>query len=221
MTAPVFPSAVLWDMDGTIIDTEPYWIAEETSLVEHAGGTWSEAQGMEMVGNDLRHSAQIMLDRTPITGSSDDVVDALLSGVIQRVRAHMPWRPGARELIDELRVAGVPMALVTMSWQPLAQALVQRLPTDTFATVVTGDAVPRGKPHPDPYLIAAQRLGVDPADCIAIEDSPTGVRAAVAAGVPTVAVAHMVQVEPTAGALSCDTLEGMRLADLRALFARG
>ncbi len=218
MTSPAFPSAVLWDMDGTIIDTEPYWMAEETILVERAGGTWSHEEALELVGSDLNRSAEILLDRTPITGSIQEIVNALQTGVIARVNERMPWRPGARELIAELTAAGVPMALVTMSWQPLARVLVDALPQGTFREVVTGDQVSDGKPHPEPYLLGARRLGVDPSACVAIEDSPTGVRSAVAAGVQTLAVSHMLNVEQDLGAQHRKTLEGLTLGDLRALF---
>ncbi len=217
MTSSAFPSAVLWDMDGTIIDTEPYWMAEETILVERAGGTWSHDEALELVGSDLNRSAEILLERTPISGSPQEIVDALQAGVIARVHERMPWRPGARELIAELRAAEVPMALVTMSWQPLARVLVAALPQDTFHVVVTGDQVSDGKPHPEPYLLAARRLGVDPSACVAIEDSPTGVRSAVAAGVHTLAVSHLLNVEQSLGAQHRDTLSGVRLADLRSL----
>ncbi|MGB3829640.1 MAG: HAD family phosphatase [Ornithinimicrobium sp.] len=217
MTSPAFPSAVLWDMDGTIIDTEPYWIAEEVILVERAGGTWTQQDGLELVGSDLNRSAEILLARTPISGSSQEIVDALQTGVIARVRDRMPWRPGARELIAELSAAKVPMALVTMSWQPLARVLVEALPVDTFDVVVTGDEVSDGKPHPEPYLLAARRLGVDPSACVAIEDSPTGVRSALAAGVATLAVPHAISIDASLGAHHRDSLSGLALADLRAL----
>ncbi|MGB5953397.1 MAG: HAD family phosphatase [Ornithinimicrobium sp.] len=218
MSAPDRPAAVLWDMDGTIIDTEPYWMGEETAMVERAGGTWSHEQALELVGSDLRQTARVLQAKTPVTGSVEEIVDALLSRVIDSVRQEMPWRAGAAELISECAQAGVPMALVTMSWQPLAKILLESLPADTFRVVVTGDQVAKGKPHPEPYLSAARQLGVSPADCVAIEDSPTGVASALAAGVQTLAVSHMVAVEDAPQAHHLDTLEGMTLAGLAALF---
>ena len=129
----------------------------------------------------------------------------------------MPWRPGARELLDALRDAGVPSALVTMSWRSMADAVVEALPHEAFAVVVTGDEVDHGKPHPEPYWTAARQLGVEPGDCVAIEDSPTGVRSAVSAGVPTIAVPHVVAVPELPGAVHVDSLVGLtphRVADL-------
>lgn len=197
-----------------MIDTEPYWIAEEYALVEAAGGTWSEQDALDLVGQDLRVSARTILERTPVTGTVDDVVHTLLAGVVRRTREHMPWRPGAEALLAELGAAQVPSALVTMSWTPLADVLIERLPEGTFAAVVTGDQVARGKPDPDPYLEAARRLGVEPARCVAIEDSPTGAASAVAAGVPTLVVPHTVEVPPMPGARQLPNLEGVRAADL-------
>ncbi|MGB7448280.1 MAG: HAD family phosphatase [Ornithinimicrobium sp.] len=218
MTTPILPAAVLWDMDGTIIDTEPYWMAEETRLVEEAGGTWTREEAVELVGSDLNRSADLLLERTPVSGSTDEIVNALLTAVVAQVREEIPWRPGARELIAELSDAGIPLALVTMSWQPLAEVLLDALPASTFATVVTGDQVSDGKPHPEPYLLACRRLRVDPRECLAIEDSPTGVRAALAAGVRTLAVSHMVDVDDDLPVARRDSLDGVDLEDLRRLF---
>lgn len=217
---PHLPAAVLWDMDGTLVDTEPYWIAEEEALVAAAGGTWSHEDALELVGNDLLVSARIILDRSPVTGTPEEVVHTLLAGVGTRMRARLPWRPGAEELLTELGRLGVPSALVTMSWTELAEVFVAHLPPGTFTVVVTGDQVTRGKPHPEPYLEAARRLGLDPARCVAIEDSPTGARAATAAGVPTVVVPHMVPVPALPGSVQVDTLAGVDPARLAAL-ARG
>lgn len=206
-------------MDGTLIDTEPYWMAEEGELIEEAGGTWTREDAEELVGNDLIRSAEIILARTPVTGTPEEVVDRLLMGVVARTRAHLPWRPGAQELLEECVNAGVPCALVTMSWAPLAEVLLENLPEDTFSAVVTGDQVTHGKPAPEPYLLAAERLGVQPGDCVALEDSGTGVRSSVAAGVPTVGVPHVVPIPNLAGLVSVPTLEGVTLPDLAVLAA--
>lgn len=210
----VLPAAVLWDMDGTIVDTEPYWMAAERDLVESAGGTWSHEQALQLVGNPLLRSAEVILEQTPVTGRPEAVVDRIQAGVEASMRTRVPWRPGAQALLAELGQLGVPCALVTMSYAVLARVLVDVLPEGTFATVVTGDAVRHGKPHPEPYLTAAARLGVSPADCVAVEDSPTGVGSAVAAGVPTIGVPHLVPIPPRDGLTLVDSLEGLRAADL-------
>lgn len=210
------PAAVLWDMDGTLIDTEPYWMAVESALVAEAGGTWTYEDGLDLVGNSLLRSAEIILARTPVTGTPQEVVEALLAGVVAQTRERMPWRPGARELLEDCAGLGVPCALVTMSWAPLAEVLLESLPEGTFGVVVTGDEVEHGKPSPDAYLLAAERLGVRTADCIAVEDSPTGVRSATAAGVPTIAVPHVVPIPEMPGMVTLPGLGGKRLGDLMA-----
>ncbi|WP_406830901.1 HAD family phosphatase [Pedococcus sp. KACC 23699] len=212
------PAAVLWDMDGTLVDTEPYWISAEHAIVEEAGGVWSDEYAHQLVGNDLMVSAQFIRDNSPVELEPVEIIEELLRRVVLQVREHVPWRPGAIELLDALNAAGVPNALVTMSWRSLADSVVGSLPEGTFAAVITGDEVEHGKPHPEPYLAAARSLGVDVADCVAIEDSPTGVRSAVSAGVPTIAVPHVVPVPVTVGAVQVPSLRGVTPADLRSLF---
>ena len=216
MTSPATarPAALLWDMDGTLVDTEPYWIEAEYALVERFGGRWSDELAHQLVGNPLLVSADIIIASSPVTLTPHEVVDELMTAVIGRVREHVPWRPGARALLDEAVAVGVPNALVTMSWRPLARAVADALPGSPFAVLVTGDEVTHGKPHPEPYLRAAELLGVAPRDCVALEDSPTGVRAATAAGVPTVAIPHVVQIPDIAGAVRVDSLDGLDLAGL-------
>ncbi len=196
-------------MDGTLVDTEPYWISAEHAIVEEHGGTWSDEYAHQLVGNDLMVSAVFIKEHGNVPWSPEQIIDELLARVVARVREHVPWRPGARELLASLAEAGVPSALVTMSWRSLADAVVSALPEGSFAAVVTGDEVSHGKPHPEPYRAAARLLGVEAADCVAIEDSPTGVRSAVAAGVPTIAVPHVVPVPEQAGAVHLDSLAGI------------
>lgn len=192
------PAAVLWDMDGTIIDTEPYWIDAEIALATRDGGTWTHDDGLTLIGKALPESAEILRERAGVKGSNDDIVDDLVRQVGHLLRTHgAEWQPGARELLAELNAAQVPCALVTMSYTSLADILVELLPPNTFTAVVTGDMVTHGKPHPEPYLKAAELLGVDPAQCIAIEDSPTGVASAEAAGARVIGVPHFVPIDAT------------------------
>ena len=212
------PAAVFWDMDGTLVDTEPYWIAAEHAIVEEAGGVWSDEYAHQLVGNDLMVSAVFIRDNSPVELEPVEIIEELLRRVVLQVREHVPWRPGAVELLDALKAAGVPNALVTMSWRSLADSVVDALPEGTFAAVITGDEVEHGKPHPEPYLAAARALGVEVGDCVAIEDSPTGVRSAVAAGVPTIAVPHVVPVPVVVGAVQVPSLRGFTPRDLLRVF---
>jgi HAD superfamily hydrolase (TIGR01509 family) len=208
------PVAVLWDLDGTLVDTEPYWIECEYALVATHGGQWDDVHAHALVGKDLLTSARYIRRHGGVLLPPEQIVELLLDGVVERVRRHVPWRPGARELLTALTALGVPNALVTMSYRRAADGVVGALPPGTFATVVAGDDVRHGKPHPEPYLIAVDRLGVDPGRCLAIEDSPTGVTSAVAAGVPTLGVEHLLPLDPSPGRHIVDTLVGVTPQDL-------
>ncbi|MFZ8948745.1 MAG: HAD family hydrolase, partial [Ilumatobacteraceae bacterium] len=186
------PSAVLWDMDGTLVDTEPYWIAAERRLVAEYGRDWPDHHAHAMVGFDLRDSAAYMIEHGGIDDlAPEQIIERLLDDVIESVRQQIPWRPGARELLAALVADGVPCGLVTMSWRRFVDPILDALPAGSFSVVVCGDDVTRGKPDPEPYRRAAELLGVDPSDCMAIEDSPTGVASAVAAGCVTVGVPNV------------------------------
>ena len=218
------PSAVLWDMDGTLVDTEPAWIEAEYALVAEHGGHWDDHLAHSLVGNPLLVSAEVLRDRGGVRLEAHAVVERLMGHVVERVLHDPPWRPGVRALLDELAEHGVPQAMVTMSWAPLADALVGQLPPGLLSTVVTGDQVRHGKPHPEPYLTALQRLsplGIDPATSVAVEDSPTGLASAEAAGLRTIAVPHVVPVPAAPGRTVVASLEGVRADGLLPLVGLG
>jgi len=188
--------AVLWDLDGTLVDTEPYWIATEFALAEEHGATWSREHALQLVGNDLIESGHYIREVMGLEMSAEDVVDYLLDGVVAQVAQAVPWRPGAVELLSALRAVDVPCGLVTMSYQRFVAPIVAGLPPETFRVIVTGDQVERGKPHPEAYLTAAAALGLPPGECVAIEDSNTGASSAEAAGCPVLVVENHVEVAP-------------------------
>lgn len=212
------PAAVLWDMDGTLVDTEPLWIASERALVERHGGTWSDADSLALVGSDLLAAGEYIRTRGNVPMTAAEIVDHMIGEVLEGVRQHVEWRPGVPELLAELRQAGVPCAMVTMSYRVLAQAIADRLPAGTFVTLVTGDSVTHGKPHPEPYLAGAAAIGVDPAACVVIEDSATGVRSGLAAGAQVIGVPNVVALDAQPGLVVLDSLAGVGAADLLALF---
>jgi HAD superfamily hydrolase (TIGR01509 family) len=204
-------------MDGTLVDTEPYWIEVEHALVAEFGGRWTHADALALVGNDLLVSAAYLRDHGSVDLPPEVIVERLLDGVIERILERVPWRPGAVELLDRLNDAGVPCALVTMSYERFVAPVLAALPEGTFAAVVTGDAVSPGKPHPEPYLTAAALLGVDPRACVAIEDSNTGATSAEAAGCTVLVVPNHVPVLAGERRVFRDTLVGLDAATLRGL----
>jgi HAD superfamily hydrolase (TIGR01509 family) len=183
-------------MDGTLVDTEPYWVEAEFALAERYGGTWSREHALNLVGNDLIESGRYIREHMGIDLEPSLIVEELLDGVIAGVERSVPWRPGAVELLAGLQEHGIPCALVTMSYRRFVAPILAALPEGSFAHVVTGDAVLHGKPHPEPYLKATRALGVDPGECLAIEDSNTGARSAEAAGCSVLVVPNHVPVLP-------------------------
>jgi HAD superfamily hydrolase (TIGR01509 family) len=215
VSAPGDLAAVLWDMDGTLVDTEPFWIAAETELVTSNGGTWTQENAHALVGLDLLDAAAYIRRVGGVDMEPAAIVELMMERVIEQMAAAPPWRPGALDLLAALGDAGVPSVLVTMSWRRLVGAVVELLPPGTFAATVAGDEVERGKPHPEPYLAAADILGVAPTSCVAIEDSPTGARSARSAGCAVLGVPHVVDipsdlVDATARSLTTVTVETLR-----------
>lgn len=216
------PAAVLWDMDGTLVDTEPHWIAAEHALMRRYGATWSEEQALELVGSALPDSGRVLADHLAssvgVVLEPEDIVAELITAVVHQVTANVVWRPGALALLHALGDAGVPCALVTMSYRVLATTVADMVP-GSFAVVVAGDEVDRGKPAPDPYLRAAELLGVRAQDCVAIEDSPTGVASGEAAGCHVIACPHMVPIPAAPGRNRVASLADVDLAVLAGISA--
>lgn len=210
-SAPVLPAAVLWDMDGTLIDSEPFWIGAELELAALHGAEWTHEDGLAMVGNPMTTCAAALRARG-VDLSDEEICSFLNSRVAAGVAAGTPWQPGAQELLAALVDAQVPMALVTSSHRELADPFVRS--AEVFDISVCGDEVARPKPDPEPYLTAAARLGVDIADCVAFEDSPSGISSAVASGAHVVAVEVMVGLAPRPGVSRVRSLADVTLGEL-------
>lgn len=205
-------------MDGTLVDTEPYWMAAETSLVESFGGTWTHEDALQLVGSGLIDSA-IILQNAGVAMEPEAIVSHLTDVVQESLRTQgVPFRPGARELLAQLREAEIPTGLVTMSLRRMALSVVDLIDFEAFDIVVAGDDVDNPKPHPEPYLQAAALLDVDIAEVVVIEDSPTGVRAGLASGALTLGVPHIVSLDDLGAHELWPTLEGRGVADLIDLF---
>jgi HAD superfamily hydrolase (TIGR01509 family) len=182
-------------MDGTIVDTEEYWINAEMQLANAAGGIWTHEDGLSMVGRPIPVAAAEMQERAGLTDSVEVIVQKLIDSVDSQMREHgIPWRPGALELLKSVSEAGIYSAIVTMSYKQLAKVVMDALPPGYIKLAVTGEIVSHGKPHPEPYLMAARLLEVAPESCIAFEDSLTGLLSAEAAGTKAVGIPYMVPI---------------------------
>ena len=212
------PAAVLFDLDGTLVDSEHYWMLSERKLADQHGAEWNQADGIDLIGMSLYESSVIIGRKLGSALAPEEIIDRLTAVVIEQLQVALPWRPGARELLFELREAGIKTALVTMSMRRMALAVAESVGFDAFDVIVAGDEVEFGKPHPEAYLKAAELLGVEPADCIAIEDSIPGLASAEAAGTKAIGVPNLVKLEEIEGRILWPTLEGVTLADLKQLF---
>jgi len=212
-------AAVLWDMDGTLVDTERYWMDAESELVTRCGGSWNHEDALTLIGAGLSYAATLFQSRG-VSLSTEQIVTELSSRVEERLRTEgPPWRPGALELLHELSEASVPTALVTMSLRSTTNAVMAAIPFPAFTVSVTGDEVTRPKPDPEPYLHAARLLGVDIRRCVAIEDSPTGLAAAAASGAVAIGVPNYVPLDSDVATVLLPTLAHVHLSDLSALVA--
>ena len=181
------PSAVLLDLDGTLVDSEPLWSAAAGALARAHGHPWTGADDAAIVGWSVPAVSSYLRARgVPL--APERIARELHAGVAAALDDGVPWRPGALRLLAMLRRVGVPRALVTMTYRALAVTVTESLPAGMFDVVVGGDEVDRPKPDPQAYLRAARSLGVDARACVALEDSPTGVQSALASGAWTYAV---------------------------------
>jgi HAD superfamily hydrolase (TIGR01509 family) len=222
MTGPVL-AAVLWDMDGTLVDTEGLWSVTMGELAAHHGGELSAATREELTGSSLDRTVRAV--RAEVGLDPDDAEGVATDGrwLIDRTAAvfgeGIPWRPGAREALAAVRESGLPTALVTSTYRELADVALDTIGWEFFDVTVCGDEVPATKPDPAPYRRAAELLGVDPRACVAVEDSPTGTRSAVAAGATVLVVPAEVPVPPGERRVLRASLVGLGVADLRAALA--
>ena len=180
--------AALFDLDGLLVDSEPLWFEVECAVMARLGGRWGPADQAALIGGSLDRTVSYLLARAaqPARASRGEVARWLLDEMTGLMLARgLPVKPGARELLAEVAGAGIPHALVTSSARQIMQAALA-VTGMTFSVTVCGEDVRRTKPDPEPYLLAAARLGAAPGGCVVLEDSPSGAAAARAAGCPVI-----------------------------------
>ena len=205
--------AVMFDMDGLLVDSEPLWFEAETAIMDRMGSPWGPADQQHLIGGSLARSTAYMQSKAAQPVPQEVIGKWLTAGMADLVRARgVQVMPGALELLAEVAEAGLPHALVTSAEPEIMAAALDSIGVRFPVTVCAAD-VARGKPDPEPYLRAADRLGVEPQRSVALEDSPTGIRSAYAAGLTVVAVPS---VPPPAG-LARLTVPSLRAVDLATL----
>lgn len=213
MTA-LTPGAVLWDMDGTIVDTEPLWLSAQQGLVaRHGLPPLTLAQDEQLVGASMDIAVRFF-QQLGVPLGADQIVAELSMDVARGIDRALDWRPGARQLLRELRRNAVPTALVTNSGRLIVDEVLAQLHDHAFDAIVTGDDVVRGKPDPEPFLLAAGHLRLAPQRCIVVEDSLNGLGGAVAAECVPIGVPHAIELPPSPNYLVRPTLEGVAWRDL-------
>ncbi|NUR83689.1 MAG: HAD family phosphatase [Nonomuraea sp.] len=209
--------AVLFDMDGLLVDTEKVWLEIETAVMARLGAQWSPAHQAHLVGGSMERTLDYMLGVSGADVPPATVQEWMVTGMVELLSQGVEVMPGAGELLDALRDEGVPVGLVTSSMKEIADAVLKGFGADRFDVIVTAADVERTKPDPEPYLKAAGLLGAEPVRCVVLEDSPNGVAAATAAGCAVVAVPNVLPVEPAPGRLVVSSLTSVGVGDLRAL----
>jgi HAD superfamily hydrolase (TIGR01509 family) len=212
-------AAVLFDMDGLLVDTEPIWNEVERRVMARLGGSWGPGDQQHLVGGPLSKTLGYMLGKAPRPADPEVVAGWMTSGLIELVHERqVPLLPGAAGLLAGVTAETIPHALVTSSERLVMEAVLESAGLEFGVTVCSAD-VSQTKPDPEPYLLGAKLLGVDPQRCVVLEDSPNGVAAAEAAGCAVVAVPNVAPIEPAPRRLVVDSLREVSVANLRELIA--
>lgn len=193
--------AVLWDMDGLLADTEPLWTVAENAVCASVGGVFTPQMKARIVGTRLDTAIPILVEELKAQGCVADgelLSDGLLDAMLGLFAGELSFMPGALQLLTAVAETGIPQALVSSSFRSLVDGVLQWLPESTFAYTLAGDEVTHAKPDPEPYLTAAERLGIATQRCLVLEDSPSGMRAALSAGCHALMVPSVygVSIEP-------------------------
>ena len=217
------PAAVLWDMDGTLVDSEKVWTVSLAEAARALGGELSATAREDIIGSNLTRTLGIMFDDLGLPHEPQEMERTrrrILARTGELFADGLEWRPGAQEALRTVRAAGWPTALVTNTGRELTELALDGIGREHFTVTVCGDEVPRGKPDPDPYLRAALLLAVDAADCLAVEDSPTGALSAGRAGASVLVVPCEVPVPEAPGRVRRASLVGLSADDVRDSYTR-
>ena len=189
-------SAVLFDMDGTLIDSEPLWLQAEIEIMAELGCHWDQQDQINCLGGPTERTEKYMQERSNnvkpygyFGKKLDEMMEIKLANELEIV-------PNARELLVDCKEAGLKIGLVTASAGNLMRSVLKRFPNNFFDVAVSRDDVNKSKPDPAPYLLAAKLLDVENKFCVVFEDSPTGVESGLRSGSQVVGIPHLTQLAP-------------------------
>ena len=211
-----FPEAIFFDMDGLLVDTEPYWLATESELMAEFNVNWTEEDQLYCLGGPMAKVGNYMFELANYQQSPQWFVGELVERVAKKFMS-ISLMPGVASLLNECQMQKIPSALVSASPRRLVNAVLEAVPNHPFAHTISADDVLRGKPHPDPYFRAAELLNVDIGRSIILEDSPTGVTAARASGAWVIAVPHIAAIAPAPKSVILASLENLTVKELVSL----
>ena len=188
-------SAILFDMDGTLVDSEPLWLQAEKQVMAEVGSTWEQSDQINCLGGPMDKTERYMQERSGNIKPFGYFSERLNDVMDEKLKHELRLIPGALELLLDCKSAQIPMALVTASTGRQMRAVLERFPSGLFSSTVSQDDVEHSKPDPAPYKLAASQLGVDIKSCLVLEDSITGVQSGLRSGAQVIGIPHLVQMQ--------------------------
>ena len=207
-------SAILFDMDGTLIDSEPLWLKAEIEVMAEVGCHWDEQDQINCLGGPAERTERYMQERSQNIKPYGYFINRLHEVMRSRITNELDLIPNALSLLKECKDAGIKTALVTASSRDLMTIVLKRFPPGTFDVVVSGDDVEKSKPDPAPYLLAAKQLSVDILKCLVLEDSLTGVQSGLSSGAKVIGIPHLVQMSEHPNLRVISSLDEITLSDI-------
>ena len=206
--------AILFDMDGTLIDSEPLWLKSEIEIMAEVGCHWDEQDQINCLGGPAERTERYMQERSKNVKPYGYFIDRLHEVMKTKIANELELIPNALELLKECKDLGIKTALVTASSRDLMMIVLKRFPLGTFDVVVSRDDVKKSKPNPEPYLLAAKQLSVDISKCLVLEDSLTGVESGLRSGAKVIGIPHLVQMPENPNLRIISSLGDIRLNDI-------